>query len=93
MKPYKVKHIPTGLYYQPHKHRGSHLSKNGKIYQTNVNGVESGNYGHKTFTVWCQKDSTIHKLTASVLDWTESRHSYGQIKAETRFEDWIREEI
>lgn len=91
MKPYKVKHVPTGLYYQPHKHRGSHLSKSGKIYQTNINGVESGNYGHKTFTVWCEKNSTIHKLTKDILTWTESR--YNQLKAETNFEDWIREEI
>lgn len=93
MKPYKVKHVPTGLYYQPHKHRGSHLSKSGKIYQTNTNGVESGNYGHKTFTVWCEKDSTIHKLTKNILTWTEGRFSYNQLKAETNFEDWVREEI
>ncbi len=51
MKPYKMKHIPTGLYFQPHKHRGSHLSKNGKIYQTASNGIDTGNYGHKTFTI------------------------------------------
>lgn len=93
MKPYKLKHIPTGLYYQPHKHRGSHLSKKGKIYQTNTNGVETGNYGYKTFTVWCKKGSTIHKLTKDILLWTENRSSYNQLKAETNFNDWIREEI
>lgn len=93
MKPYKVKHVPTGLYYQPHKHRGSHLSKSGKIYQTNTNGVETGNYGHKTFTVWCEKDSTIHKITKDILTWEQSRSSYNQLKAETNFEDWVREEI
>lgn len=31
MKPYKVKHIPTGLYYQPSK-GGNNLSPRGKIY-------------------------------------------------------------
>lgn len=88
---YRMKHIPTGLYYQPHKYRGSHLSKTGKVYHNNTNGVETGNYGHKTFTVWCQKDSTIYKLTKLILNWNES--NYGQVKAETRFEDWVREPI
>lgn len=92
LRPYKVKHIPTGLYYQPHKHRGSHLSKNGKIYQTNTNGVETGNYGLKTFTIYCEKDSKIHKLTKGILAWSESS-SYKQLKTETNFEDWVREEI
>lgn len=90
MKPYKIKHTPTGLYYQPCKHKGSHLSKNGKIYQTNTNGVESGNYGHKTFTVWCEKNSVIYKITKDILEWEER---YSGLKAETNFEDWIREEI
>jgi hypothetical protein len=93
MKPYKVKHKPTGLYYQPHKHRGSHLSKSGKIYQTNTNGVESGNYGHKTFTVWCEKNSIIYKLTKDILTWEQSRSNYNQLKAETNFQDWVREEV
>lgn len=88
---YRMKHVPTGLYYQPHVYRGSHLSKKGKIYQTNTNGVESGNYGHKTFNVWCQKDSQIHKITKHILVWIDS--NYGQVKAETDFNDWIREYI
>jgi hypothetical protein len=90
MKPYKLKHIPTGLYYQPHKHRGSHLSKKGKIYQTNTNGVETGN---KTFTVCCEKDSQIHKLTESIFNWVGCSWANNQLRAETNFEDWVREEI
>lgn len=92
MKPYRLKHIPTGLYFQPHKHRGSHLSKRGKIYQTNSNGLETGMHGHKFFTVACEKDSQIHKLTTSVLNWEEG-WSYNQLKANTQFSDWIKEEI
>ena len=92
MRPYKVKHIPTGLYFQPHKHRGSHLSKNGKIYQTKTNGVFSGNYGHKTFRISCEKDSQIHKLTKDTLYWEQS-HEYNQLKAFTQFSEWIYEEI
>jgi hypothetical protein len=92
MVPYKMKHIPTGLYFQPHKHRGSHLSKKGKIYQTASNGITTGNYGHKTFTVACEKDSQIHKLTSDILNW-EKGWSYNQLKAETQFTDWVKEEI
>ena len=32
MKIYKLKHIPTGLYYKPFAGSGSNLSKNGKVY-------------------------------------------------------------
>lgn len=89
---YRMKHIPTGLYYQPHKHRGSHLSKTGKVYQTNVNGVESGNSAFK-LSIYCQKDSRIHKQTKDILDWRQCSYSGNQMMAETNFEDWIREEI
>lgn len=36
IKAYKIKHIPTGLYYQP-AIRGNNLSKTGKVYQTCIN--------------------------------------------------------
>jgi hypothetical protein len=92
MKPYKMKHVPTGLYFQPHKHRGSHLSKNGKIYQTKSNGVESGNYGKKYFTVCCESGSQIHKMTKDILQWLPG-YSRNQLQTSTNFEDWVKEEI
>lgn len=88
---YKMKHIPTGLYFQPCKFRGSHLSKKGKIYQTNSNGVETGNYGHKYFTINCEEDSVIHKITLDKLNW--KRGYRNQLSAITNFNDWVREEI
>lgn len=36
---YKLKHIPTGLYYRPLNGTSSNLSKRGKIYQTNINAL------------------------------------------------------
>lgn len=36
---YKLKHIPTGLYYKPSNGTSSNLSKRGKIYQTNINAL------------------------------------------------------
>ena len=36
MKPYRIKHKPTGLYYQPTVN-GNNLSKTGKVYLTKNN--------------------------------------------------------
>lgn len=36
MRPYRIKHKPTGLYYQPIAN-GNNLSERGKIYLTNNN--------------------------------------------------------
>lgn len=93
MKPYKLKHIPTGLYFQPHKHRGSHLSKNGKIYQTKSNGIDNLRCNKETFTIYCEKGSQIHKKTKEKFDWQECKWSYNQLRAETRSLDWLKEEI
>lgn len=38
MKPYRLKHIPTGLYFQP-TNNWNNLSKKGKIYTGNLNGL------------------------------------------------------
>lgn len=86
---YKLKHKPTGLYFQPHKHRGSHLSKKGKIYQTKSNGLSSAvSGGHKMFRINCQKDSHIHKSTKDTLAWQECRWNGMQLYADTLVSDW-----
>lgn len=87
MKPYRLKHIPTGLYYQPHKHGGSHLSKTGKIYQTKVNIVDK-------LTIYCQFGSRVYEMTKDRLNWSEPHGSYyGQVKCKTLITDWMTEEI
>lgn len=99
---YKLKHIPTGLYYQPHKHGGSNLSRRGKVYQTATHGLSSAmrNYNknpeiksNSIFFVYCKQNSTIHKLTNDILDWVDCSWAYNQIKAETKIHDWVIEEI
>lgn len=99
---YRLKHIPTGLYYQPHKHRGSNLSKRGKVYQTSTHGLSSAfrsaekhpNVAQRQlFTVFVEKDSLIHRNLKDVLVWEESFGSYNQMKAETNVSDWIVEKI
>jgi hypothetical protein len=89
MKIYKLKHVPTGLYFQPHKHRGSHLSKNGKIYQTAAHGLsEVFKNGSEFFIVHCKKDSRSHILTKDLLIWGRTKYGCGQLKAITRVKDW-----
>ena len=69
------------------------MSKNGKVYHTNVNGVESPNHEKRgTFSVMCQENSNIHKLTSGILVW-KSSYSYRTLRAETVYSDWVREYI
>lgn len=91
---YRLKHVPTGLYYQPHKHRGSNLSKRGKIYQTATHGLSLPfKRPDRSFSVYCEKDSVVHKQTKDILNFTECKWSYNQITAETNISDWMIEEI
>ena len=91
---YKLKHVPTGLYYQPHKHGGSNLSKRGKIYQTATHGLSSAfRSKDKTFSIYTQKDGVVYRQTKDILNYTECRWSYNQMIAETNVIDWIIEKI
>lgn len=101
MKPYRLKHKPSGLYWQPCKHRGSHLSRNGKIYQTATNGLSSAfkraeknpDYlPYLNVEVETQRDSQIHKLLSD-WNWQERRHSKYRLVALTKLTDWEREEL
>lgn len=92
MEIYKLKHKPTGLYFQPHKHRGSHLSKRGKIYQTATHGLSSVmKSGRENFSVMCEKGSQVYKQTKDILVWGEASWSYNQLRANTRVSDWEKE--
>jgi len=91
---YRLKHIPTGLYYQPLKHRGSHLSKSGKIYQTNSNGIFTGLRAGLYLNVYAAKNSRIQKDTSNVLEWLEVSYASGyQVYAKTLITDWVKENI
>ena len=91
---YKLKHVPTGLYYQPHKHGGSNLSKRGKVYQTATHGLSTAyKNDSKTFIIYVDKDSVVHRLSKDKLDYVEDRYSYNQMKADTNISDWVIEEI
>ena len=95
MKPFRIKHIPTGLYYQPQKHLGSHLSKKGKVYFTKSapplvlkkEAMENGTIHSRSYTIYCKKDSNIHKITSDIINWIPSWNSL-EMKYETLLTDW-----
>jgi len=91
---YRLKHVPTGMYYQPHKYRGSNISKRGKVYQTKTHGLSTAfKSKSKTFSVYVEKNSRTHKETKDILVFVECTYSHHQIICETNTCDWVIEEI
>jgi hypothetical protein len=97
MKPYKLKHKPTGLYFQPISHRGSHFSKRGKIYQTKTNILNLGYYSdgspRKEIKIEAHKDTLIYKEFKDKLVWIEPSRRSDKYTTITFSDDWEIEEI
>lgn len=62
---YKIKHIPTGLYYQPVNSTGTNLGKKGKIYETSSSCL-SGNDNYIIIDI--KKESSIYRDFAGIFD-------------------------
>lgn len=62
---YKVRHIPTGLYYQPVTSSGTNLGKKGKIYETSSSCL-SGSEDYIFIDI--KKTSPIYRDFAGILD-------------------------
>lgn len=92
MKPYKLKHIPTGLYYQPQKYRGSNLSKLGKVYQTANHGLVSS-FKKDEFYVYVHENSIIFKLLIEYACELEKASGYKEYRLKTFKKDWEISEI
>lgn len=84
MEAFKIKHIPTGLFWQPHKHGGSTLSKTGKIY-----GKKSfAESAFKSVHVQVAENSVVHRATKDILDYNRINWSYKQLRAASSKTDW-----
>lgn len=95
MKPYKLRHKPSGLFYQPHKHRGNNVSSRGKIYQTKTHGLSSAIkyrdlYGepYNKFYIQVAKDSIVYNKLSDILKFEDCSWAYNQARAITKLEDW-----
>lgn len=87
MKPYRIKHVPTGLYYKPGE---NNLSKTGKVYQTGCN-VLTTYYGHIPVSV--RNGSKIHEATKGKIQWKPARYKSWCCIAQLPKTDFIKEEI
>ena len=91
---YKVKHIETGLFFQPYKARKTSLSvKGGKIYQTDLNCLNT-NLRDNGFYIYCHRGSSIHLDTKSKLNWEKVDSVYGdKLQCWTDVSEWKTEKI
>lgn len=74
IKPYKVKHIPTGLYFQPNKN-GNNLSPRGKVYLTETNPCNRGMCDLIRLSI--KEDSIVYDKTKDIIPWQKATWTYG----------------
>ena len=89
IKFHRVKHLPTGLYYQP---GSTNLSEKGKMYSSNSD-VISANFGHCT-PIRISKSSKVYLRHKEIIDKyaNDIRTDALMIFANTE-RDLVREEI
>lgn len=75
MKPYRIKHIPTGLYYKP-SNGMSNLSTKGKVYMTNNCGLPNNGAGLHCSV---KKESSIIKRYGEQLSKNKIGENYRYI--------------
>ena len=88
MKPYRIKHVPSGLYYKPGA--DSNLSRTGKIYPTNNNGVRSSYNG--VVHISMRKSSPLIKKLG-MYEWKEETYRYNQVYCKIPQSDFTKEEL
>ena len=89
MKPYRIKHIPTGLYYKPSNGRDN-LSTKGKVYLTANSGLQKEDTG-----IICHvlKSSSILKRYGEQLEKYKSWEDYKMVSYFLPRKELIKEEI
>ena len=88
MNLYKLKHIQTGLYYNPGV---NNLSKKGKIYTTNSNVITM--YNNLPFIISVCNNSNVYKQTKDILNWEQSKCMSSRMILKVSPEDFIKEYI
>lgn len=88
MKPYRIKHIPTGLYYKPGE---VNLSKTGKVYQTANNILTYVCRG--VVLVEVRKGSKIHEATKDKIQWEPSRYHPWHVVTKLPITEFEKEEL
>lgn len=93
MKPYRLKHVPTGLYFQP-TNNWNNLSKKGKIYTGNSNGL-TGYQDTITLNINPNTDTgklALAKLTAASV-YQQGGYSKDRLNYRANVNEFVREYI
>lgn len=75
MTPYRIKHKPSGLYYQPISN-GNNLSTNGKVYLTKASPL-SQHYGRDYIWIQFNEYSRIYKKYSKFFPGMKDNGTYG----------------
>lgn len=87
---YRIKHIPTGLYYQPKQSSGN-LSKIGKIYRT-LGYAKNSVGSSKKVTISVKINSAVYKQTKDLIKYTKSTWGYNEMYYHSDITEWEFEE-
>ena len=75
VKPYRIKHKASGLYYQPARNH-SNLGKNGKVYMAN-NSPLLANDGYDYISISVRKGTKVHNILEKLMPLKGIERSYG----------------
>lgn len=88
MTPYRIKHVPTGLYYKPGE---VNLSKNGKVYTTATNAFSYFTCGY--IPISAREGSKLHLSTKDKIMWEPVKFYPSRVTARIPIEQFIKEPI
>lgn len=91
MNLYKLKHIPTGLYYTPSKGSGN-LSTKGKIYINQKPKLEWCKAIRIKFSSFRAEPKGKHKIICDYFK-IDFKNGFVDIYIQTNLEDWVIEEL
>lgn len=87
---YKIKHVPTGLFYQNLKHNGSNVSKAGKVFEKLSYAKSSFNPEKQSgMRIVVSKGSQVKKHMESLgYKFEDRKWSHNQYVVDTKAEEW-----
>jgi hypothetical protein len=92
---YRIKHIPTGLFYKPIAGTQTNLSKHGKIYATE--GHAKSSYGSsKSIRIYAKEGSVLYRNICEKVDFQKS-YNYSdynkKMHCDAPISEWIIEKV
>lgn len=94
IKPYRLKHIPTGLYYRPWNGI-SNISENGKVYFNSNNGLKLPEGVNSVYRYYIRiKDGNLFRKYSKLFNMMfEEGYNHKEYKLQTNIKDWRIEDL